>query len=81
MTVEVLFFGSLANTLGVRAHTLELSDNACVSDALSAIAENYPAIKTHVPALAIAVNYEYVSPDHGLDNGDELALIPPVSGG
>ncbi len=56
--------------------TLDLPEGACVRDALdelSGLAEGLP--------LVMAVNREYATPDQSLDAGDELALIPPVSGG
>lgn len=81
MTIRVLFFGSLAHDLGTGADTLDLSDNATVSDALSALCAAHPAMQKHRALLATAVNLEYVDLSRRLCHGDELALIPPVSGG
>lgn len=69
-------FAMLRERAGAREVTLELPDGARVSDALAqlgSIAEGMP--------LVMAVNREYADGDHVLDPGDELALIPPVSGG
>src|SRR5687767_6917311 len=66
----------LRERAGVPEVTLELPDGARVSDALdslSGLAEGIP--------LVMAVNREYADADRVLDSGDELALIPPVSGG
>jgi molybdopterin converting factor small subunit len=41
----------------------------------------YPAIHPYLAKSAFAVNEQYVSPDTELKDGDQLALIPPVSGG
>lgn len=81
MTIRVLFFGSLAHDLGVDCTGLELSDNATVEDALEALRAGRPALERHRAHLATAVNLEYVDRSHRLRDGDELALIPPVSGG
>ena len=69
-------FAMLRERAGAREVTLSLPDGAKVSDALAelgTIAEGLP--------LVMAVNREYADEDHVLDPGDELALIPPVSGG
>ncbi len=69
-------FAMLRERAGAREVTLSLPDGAKVSDALAelgTIAEGLP--------LVMAVNREYADEDQVLDAGDELALIPPVSGG
>ena len=69
-------FAMLRERAGAREVTLQLPDGARVSDALAelgSIAEGLP--------LVMAVNREYADEDQVLDSGDELALIPPVSGG
>jgi MoaE-MoaD fusion protein len=76
MEVTVRLFAMLRERAGAREVTLELPDGARVSDALAelgSIAEGLP--------LVMAVNREYADEDQLLDSGDELALIPPVSGG
>jgi molybdopterin converting factor subunit 1 len=76
MEVTVRLFAMLRERAGAREVTLELPDGARVSDALAelgSIAEGLP--------LVMAVNREYAKEDQVLDSGDELALIPPVSGG
>jgi len=72
----VRLFAMLRERAGAREVTLELPEGARVRDALAGlgpIAEGLP--------LVMAVNREYADEDHPLDPGDELALIPPVSGG
>ena len=76
MEVTVRLFAMLRERAGAREVTLSLPDGARVSDALAelgSIAEGLP--------LVMAVNREYADADQVLDPGDELALIPPVSGG
>jgi molybdopterin converting factor subunit 1 len=81
MNVKLRLFASVADALGVRELDLELPDNATAADALDALASRYPAARGHRQGLAIAVNMAYAGLDHALREGDELALIPPVSGG
>jgi molybdopterin converting factor subunit 1 len=74
--VTVRLFAMLRERAGAPAVTLELPEGARVRDALdslSGLAEGVP--------LVMAVNREYASEEQVLDAGDELALIPPVSGG
>ena len=76
MTVTVRLFAVLRERAGAREVTLELPDGARVVDALAALGE----VAEGLP-LVMAVNREYAPGDRVLDPGDELALIPPVSGG
>ena len=74
--VTVRLFAMLRERAGARELTIELPDGARVRDALDSLgdlAEGLP--------LVMAVNREYAEEDQVLDPGDELALIPPVSGG
>src|SRR5215210_806630 len=66
----------LRERAGASEVTLELPDGARVADALAQL----EPIAAGLP-LVMAVNREYADPDRALDPGDELALIPPVSGG
>ena len=81
MTIRVLAFASLADRLGTRELSLDLDEGASVSDALDALAKRFPDVKSLGTGLAVAVNHRYVGPQSPLSAGDELALIPPVSGG
>ena len=74
--VTVLLFAMLRERAGARELTIELPDGARVSDALAELGD----LAAGLP-LVMAVNREYAPEDQVLDAGDELALIPPVSGG
>ena len=76
MEVTVRLFAALRERAGAPAVTLELPEGARVCDALDSLA----GLAEGVP-LVMAVNREYASEEQVLDAGDELALIPPVSGG
>jgi MoaE-MoaD fusion protein len=76
MIVRVRLFAMLRERAGRDELELELADGARVADALAAVDD----LAGGLP-LVLAVNREYASPDAPLHAGDELALIPPVSGG
>ncbi|HTH42321.1 MAG TPA: molybdenum cofactor biosynthesis protein MoaE [Terracidiphilus sp.] len=80
MRVRVLPFGILKDWLGASATTLELPEGASVGDLLDRVGE----LQNAAPALrgiAVSVNAEYATADHPLSEGDEVGLLPPVSGG
>lgn len=81
MTVRLLLFAALADQLGVRKLKVTLPDNATVATALDTLVTQHAAAADHREGLATAVNMTYVGPEHALADGDEIALIPPVSGG
>jgi molybdopterin converting factor subunit 1 len=74
--VTVRLFAALRERAGTPELTLDLPEGARVRDALESLA----GLADGVP-LVMAVNREYASEEQVLDPGDELALIPPVSGG
>jgi molybdopterin converting factor subunit 1 len=81
MTIKLKFFAILHDLAGVREATLDLPDNASIAQASIAIANRFPSLAKHLPRVAFALNQEYCPTDSILHEGDELALIPPVSGG
>lgn len=81
MTIRVLLFASLAAQVGERQLTLDLPESVTVADALDVLVEKFPEIAFMRCNLAAAVNHSYAAGSHRLSAGDELALIPPVSGG
>lgn len=78
MKVTVRLFAMLRERAGGPELTLELPDGARVADALAS--EPLAPLADGIP-LVMAVNREYADEERVLDPGDELALIPPVSGG
>jgi molybdopterin synthase catalytic subunit len=76
MLITVRLFAMLRERAGAGELELELPDGACVADALEAVAD----LAGGLP-LVLAVNRRYADADAPLSPGDELALIPPVSGG
>ena len=81
MQVSVLFFGMLKDLRGKASEVLELPENASARDVLAHYELRIPRLKEALPSLALAVNQQYAGPDTKLKAGDEIALLPPVSGG
>jgi len=81
MRVQVLFFGVLKDLVGRASESLELEDDATVADVLEHYQSRIPKIREMLPSLALSLNQHYSGPGAVLGNGDEVALLPPVSGG
>jgi molybdopterin converting factor subunit 1 len=81
MTIKVLFFASLAAQLDRREMALQIPEGATVHDAFLLLAKQFSDLSGIESRLAFAVNMTYVKGEHLLADGDELAMIPPVSGG
>jgi molybdopterin synthase catalytic subunit len=81
MQIRVLFFGVLKDLVGRSSETLELPEGARLQTVLSHYARQAPRFEAILPSLALSVNQEYSSPDQALRGGDEVGLLPPVSGG
>ncbi|MDP9280488.1 MAG: MoaD family protein [Chloroflexota bacterium] len=80
MRVLVRLFASYREAAGVGQIELELPPGAKVKDAIFKVVKDHPLI-AEGRQVVIARNHEYVTPDEPLADGDEVALIPPVSGG
>jgi molybdopterin synthase catalytic subunit len=76
MHVHVRLFAALRERAGAGERVLELPDGATVGDVWGAL-----ALGTEPDGLLYAANREYAERDQALEDGDEVALIPPVSGG
>lgn len=77
----MLLFAGLKDRAGVSRLSVEVPDGATVSDAITAAGTATPTNWDVPTAIMCAVNEEYQERDFVLSDGDELALIPPVSGG
>lgn len=79
MQVRVLFFGMLKDLAGRPSESLSLPEGATLGDVLQHYEHAIP--RELMSSLAMSVNQEYAAPDARLQPGDEVALLPPVSGG
>ncbi len=81
MKTTVKFFAALREMIGARELTLEVADGQTVDGLFRELCTRYPRLAAYDSSLFFSVNAEYVPPDHPLKDGDEVAFIPPVSGG
>ena len=81
MRCHVLLFAQLAEAIGSDRLTIDLPDGATVADALALLSKDHETIAAAANAIAVAVNEQYSATTAVLNDGDTIALIPPVSGG
>ena len=81
MTVNVRLFAILRDRAGIDALHLRLPDGATIETASQHLGERFPVLREHLRRAAFAINRDYAPATASLRDGDELAVIPPVSGG
>lgn len=81
MRVRVLFFGVLKDLVGRAEDSLNLAEHATLADVLRHYESQVPKLGPMASSLAMSINHEYAAPNQGLKEGDEIGLLPPVSGG
>src|SRR5215218_2820827 len=81
MDIDVRFFAIIREILGRSTERRHLPDGATAGDIFDELTREYPRLERMRPVTMLMVNKAYVTHDHELHDGDELALIPPVSGG
>jgi len=81
MRVRVLFFGQLREITGVTQEDAELSEGARVEDLFERYGRRFPKLAEFRPSIAASVNQVYAGWRAPLATGDEVAFLPPVSGG
>ncbi len=81
MRIRVRLFAIQRELAGAREVPLELAAGAIVEDAWAAIAARFPLLGPGRPSVRFARNGDYAEPTTALADGDEVAFIPPVSGG
>jgi molybdopterin converting factor subunit 1 len=79
MKVTVKFFASVREIVGAKTEQIEVADGATLDSVWQGYIERFP--KLAPMGLAYAVNHEYSDMGRVLKDGDEVAFIPPVSGG
>ena len=80
MQFRVRLFASLREEVGQEIVTLELGNPATVADLLRAFSDTYPQARSVGQAI-VAVNQEVANREAGIETEDEIAFLPPVSGG
>lgn len=81
VSVRVLLFSVLREGVGTGELAVALPEAATGADLLDRLGADHPEVARHRPVVRLAVNRRYVPTDTVLADGDEVALITPVSGG
>ncbi|MEP2771024.1 MAG: MoaD/ThiS family protein [Fulvivirga sp.] len=80
MTIDILLFGITKDIIGSERYALELEGDVTVARLKEALTSEFPQL-TKLKSLLVAVNNKYGQPETNISSKDEIALIPPVSGG
>lgn len=81
MHVRVLFFGQLREIVGAAEERAELSEGARLDDLFERYGRRFPKLAEFRESIAPSLNREYADWRAPLSSGDEVAFLPPVSGG
>lgn len=80
-TFTVLLFAAARDLAGADSASVELSPGATVAELRAELARRFPALAALLGRSAIAVNHDFAEDGRVLSSDDEVAIIPPVSGG
>ncbi len=81
MELVVRFFALYRERAGANTHRLELPEGATVADLTGEVRRIFPRLAPADVNIVVAVNTDYAEPETVLQDGDDVCLIPPVSGG
>jgi molybdopterin synthase catalytic subunit len=81
MRVRVLFFGVLKDVIGAAEDTAEVPPNSTLGSVFEAYCQRFETLRERRPSILFARNREFATPDTALAENDEIAFLPPVSGG
>ena len=81
MDIVVKYFAMIRERLGISEETLQVQPGATVQDIYDHVATKSPELQPLLDRSMIMRNHEYADPEDLLESGDEIAVIPPVSGG
>lgn len=80
-SVTIRLFATLRERAGASELVREFPEGVTVGQVWETLKDEFPALRSHRDSVGFAVNQEYVAGDHTAHDGDEIAFIPPVSGG
>ena len=81
IAITVKLFAAYQEAYGVPELTLNLPVGTTAAEVCDRICAEYPSLESWRPLTRFGINLQFVPPDTPLQHGDEMVLIPPVSGG
>ncbi|MFQ5865669.1 MAG: molybdopterin converting factor subunit 1 [bacterium] len=81
MKIKLRFFAQLRDLVHCEETEIEIKNGATVEHLVNILGERYPNLREPLKTVSFGVNNEYASKDTILKHGDEVALLPPISGG
>ena len=81
MEITVRFFALYRERAGCNASPIQLAPGATVADLIAEVRRQFPGLAPPQVKIVVAVNTDYAEPEAVLHPGDDVCLIPPVSGG
>jgi molybdopterin converting factor subunit 1 len=81
LRVKVLFFGRLKDVVGHSEESVEVPDASTIEQLFALHTARIPELAKYRPSVVASRNQEFASWDTPLHSGDEVAFLPPVSGG
>lgn len=81
MKISVMLFAGLSESAQRSQIELDMVEHSTVRDLIDRMTREFPQLAPLLPACFVSINQEYASPDQIIRSGDEIALLPPVSGG
>ena len=79
--IKVLFFGRLKEIVGAAEHSFDIAEGASVEELFTRYADRHPELVPYRNSLVATRNQEFTPWSTSLHAGDEVAFLPPVSGG
>jgi molybdopterin synthase catalytic subunit len=81
MKIKLKFFAQLRDVVHCDETEIEIKEGATVDDLALFLGDYFPKLREHLKTVSFAINNEYATKDAVLKNGNEVALLPPISGG
>lgn len=81
MQIKVLYFASFREAVGVSSEILEVKEGSSLQALVEQLLSKHPKLKELWAFSIVTINKKYVNDETTLKNGDEIGILPPISGG
>ncbi len=81
MKITLRFFGQLRELANCDETTIEVKEGTKIGDLVWLVGERFPNMRQHLKVVSFSIDNEYASKDTVLNEGNEVSLLPPISGG